>query len=244
MAIKIACPEPNIVDAIAGITYAVSHGARVINGSWGLYGIAANDPYVVALKNAIQAGSSTTLYVASAGNEHRSFEACASPTMWPQMFHLDNLIIVAATNPYDDLWVRTPKTGTNPCNPNNFPDASNYGPGFVHLAAPGENLWSVLPGSQIGNTGNPIIDFVSVASGTSGAAPLVAGCAALLQSRQLSINPAFPFSPSQLKSILMTSGTSISALNNKVASGKRLNCYQALQSVPIAPAPPTGLTVR
>ena len=241
MAIKIACPEPSIVDAIAGINYAITNGASVINGSWGLYGLAENNPYVVALKNAIQAGINKTLYVASAGNEDRSFDSCSSPTMWPQMFHLDNLIVVAATNPSDGLWVRTARTGPDPCQPTNMPEASNYGQGFVHLAAPGENLWSILPRSQTTNSGNPIIDLVSVASGTSGAAPLVAGCAALVQSRQLSINPGSAFTPSQLKSILMTSGTSIGLLSQKVAGSKRLNCFQALQSLTNS-APPTSPT--
>jgi thermitase len=246
MAIKIACPEPTIVDAIAGISYAVLNGASVINGSWGLYDIAENDPYVVALKNAIEAGINKTLYVASAGNEDRSFDSCSYPKMWPQMFHLDNLIVVAATNPSDGLWVRTARTGSNPCQPTNMPDASNYGQGFVHLAAPGENLWSLLPRSQTTNTGNPIIDLVSVASGTSGAAPLVAGCAALLQSRQLAIHPGSALTPTQLKAILMTSGTSVSLLNQKVADSKRLNCFQALQSVTNTspPASPNNLTVR
>lgn len=117
MAVKIACPDPNITDAIAAINYAVTNGAAVINGSWGLYGLPETDSSVVDLKNAIMAATNTALYVASAGNEDRNFDSCSSPTMWPQMFALDNLIVVAATDPSDSLWVDTQKTGANPCQP-------------------------------------------------------------------------------------------------------------------------------
>ncbi len=246
MAIKTDCGEgPNITDAIAGITYAVSHGAAVINGSWGFYGLPETDSSVVDLKNAIEAGTNTTLYVASAGNDDRDFDSCLTPQMWPQMFHLDNLVVVAATNPGDSLWVTTKRTGSNPCQPTNAPEASNFGATVVHLAAPGEDIWSMRPRSQTGNDGS-IYDFVSVASSTSGAAPFVSGCAALLQARVMSINPAARFSPTELRSILMETGDASNGLVQKVASGKRLNCYLALDGVNAQspPAPPRGIVVR
>jgi hypothetical protein len=235
MVIKIACGPPNIIDAINAVNYAVSHGATVINGSWGFYGLLETDPYVIQLKNEIMAGTNTTLYVASAGNEGRNFDACSAPTIWPQMFNLPNLIVVAATNPDDYLWV-TPRIGLPPpCQP--YP-ASNYGASIVHLAAPGENIWGLV--SESTYTGNPIQDFIIVADGTSAAAPFVTGCAALLQSRQLQMHPLSPFTPQQLKSTLMDKGDPM-PVTGQVASGNRLNCLHALEAVFTKPWPPIWL---
>jgi len=232
--IKIDCGNgPNIADAIAGINFAVGQGAAVINGSWGFYGLDKNDRQVRLLKGAIEAGRNTTLYVASMGNEHRDFNTCLTPTMWPQMFSLDNLanlLVVAATDPSDNLWAPTPAAGPA-CAPSNRPEGSNYGDSVGHLAAPGSHIWSTRLISQSGSTGDPIKDFVMVADGTSGSAPFASGCAALVQYRQISINPGSPLSPSQLKSVLMTSGTTSGGLNGKVVNGKRLNCYEALQKI-------------
>ena len=232
MPIRIDCGKgPNITDAIAGIHYAIGHGAAVINGSWGLYGLDRNNDRVKHLKNEIESGKQTTLYIASAGNEGRDFNSCSTPTMWPQMFaleNLENLFVVAGTSPDDSLWGNTP---ANPpgCKPDT--DASNYGDHVVHIAAPGEHIWGLKRVSVSGSSGDPLKDFVLAASGTSAAAPFVAGCAGLLQDRQKTTNPASPFSPVQLKSILMSSGAASSTLQNRVASGSRLDCYAALLRV-------------
>jgi subtilisin family serine protease len=236
--LKIDCKKdldsgPNIADAVAGINYAVSQGASVINGSWGFYGLDKNDRWVRLLKEAILAGKDTSLYIASAGNEQQDFNKCVSPTIWPQMFSLeglDNLMVVAATTPKDELWKTGVLEGPD-CNPTTIPAASNYGDSVVHLAAPGENIWGLGLFSNSGNTGDPIRDFVYVASGTSVSAPFVSGCAALVQSRQLSLNPGSPFTPNQLRTILMTTGTPSGGLGTKVVNGMRLNCHAALQQL-------------
>jgi subtilisin family serine protease len=261
IAVKISCPLPNITDAIAGIHSAITMGATVINGSWGFYGLPADDPTVVDLKTEIMAGVNTTLYVASAGNEVRDFDICPEPTIWPQMFQLDNVIVVAATNPDDTLWVSTPprwdsSPPADPCLPDNRPDkpgrlpndpppeGSNLGIGAVHIGAPGENIWSTMPVAQFDSSEDPLLNAVLVASSTSGAAPFVAGCASLLQNERLASTPLSPLLPHDLKVILMNTGDSISA---KIQSARRLNCYKALQEVKsttIPPIVPTNLRVN
>ncbi|MCF3568599.1 Ig-like domain-containing protein [Planktothrix agardhii 1807] len=90
---------------------------------------------------------------------------------------------------------------------------SNYGATTVDLGAPGSDIYSAWPNS----TYNTI-------SGTSMASPHVTGAAALLWSQ----NPTW--TAQQIKNRLMSTGDSISALNGKTVSGKRLNIYNALMS--------------
>jgi len=90
---------------------------------------------------------------------------------------------------------------------------SNYGATTVDLGAPGSDIYSTLPNSSYGTL-----------SGTSMASPHVTGAAALLWSQ----NPTW--TAQQVKNSLMSTGDSISALNGKTVSGKRLNIYNALMS--------------
>ncbi|GKS63961.1 hypothetical protein YTPLAS72_12650 [Nitrospira sp.] len=250
--IRIGCPTLSLSRAIEGIHYAILRGAGVINASWGVYGLEHNHPLILALRGEIQNGINSTLLVSSAGNEVRDFDLCPEPTLFPQMFGLENVIVVAATNPHDNLWLSDPPIG-DPCNPDNTADnpnrppntplvsGSNYGAKSVDIAAPGELIMSVLPTSQHQHTRDPLIDYVSYADGTSVAAPFVAGCAALIQSRQIATYPGSPISPSQLKKILMTSGTAMPG-PNRVSSGKRLNCHNALTQVSTNILPPPAPT--
>lgn len=79
--------------------------------------------------------------------------------LYPAMFPLDNIIIVAATDQNGAL-----------------ASFSNFGGNTVSIAAPGKNIWSTLPGSKYGAD-----------DGTSMATPLVAGVAALLWSQKPSV---------------------------------------------------------
>ena len=92
---------------------------------------------------------------------------------------------------------------------------SNYGATTVDLGAPGSDIYSAWPNS----TYNTI-------SGTSMASPHVTGAAALLWSQ----NPTW--TAQQVKNSLMSTGDSISALNGKTVSGKRLNINNALSNLP------------
>ena len=97
---------------------------------------------------------------------------------------------------------------------NNLLSSSNWGKTKVDVAAPGENIYSTLPNGRYGYM-----------TGTSQATAFVTGLAALI----LSQNPKL--SPEQVKSIIIHSVDPISQLKNKVASGGKVNAYNALLSI-------------
>jgi subtilisin family serine protease len=114
--------QGNTADAANAIDYAVAHGARVINASWG------GHAFSQALYQAIRrAGDNGVLFVAAAGNDGQN--ADAKPD-YPAAFDLPNIVSVAATDSNDDL-----------------ADFSHYGASSVDLAAPGDDIESTVPKS-------------------------------------------------------------------------------------------------
>lgn len=116
-------------DAIAGIEYALAHGAHIINNSWGGGG------YDQALRDAIEtAGEAGQLCVASAGNGGSSaVPDNDSYPRYPASFTSPTIIAVASTTQTDEL---------------SF--FSSFGAVSVDLAAPGSEIYSTEPGSSYG----------------------------------------------------------------------------------------------
>lgn len=134
---------------VGGITYAADNGAKIISLS---LGGGFPDP---ALQDAgAYALSKGALPIAAAGNNG------VTTKFYPAGF--DEYLAVAATNSQD---VRA--------------GFSNYGADWVDVAAPGEDIWSTLPGTSYGFN-----------SGTSMACPLVAGLAGVVKSVDPSLSPA------------------------------------------------------
>jgi thermitase len=113
--------------AVNGIYFAVEHGARVINASWG------GGPSSQALADAINyAGNYGVVFVTAAGNglppyySGRNNDKVAS---YPADYRLPNEIAVAAID----------QSG-------NLASFSNFGAHTVDLAAPGVNILSTVPG--------------------------------------------------------------------------------------------------
>ena len=89
---------------------------------------------------------------------------------------------------------------------------SCYGKESVDIAAPGSDICSTVPG-----------DRYAIYSGTSMAAPHVSGVAALIMSQ-------FPeLSALEVKEAILKGGDIVEGLENKVATGMRLNAHKALQ---------------
>ncbi len=177
-------------DAIRAIDYAIAHGAKVLSNSWGGQG----DPDNKALYEAIdRARAKGVLFVAAAGNSSADNDSPDSAS-YPAAFDNDNLIAVAATDQNDGLAY-----------------FSNYGKKTTHIAAPGDKIYSTIPGGQYKEM-----------SGTSMACPHVAGAAALVWSK----HPDWDYK--KVKQALLSTVDHLPSLSDKVISGGRLNILNAL----------------
>jgi subtilisin family serine protease len=195
-------------DLIESIEYAVRMGAHIINASWGggSYGQGLFDAIALAQENGV-------LFVAAAGNDGLNNDIF---THFPSNYEIDNIISVAASDRYDLLG-----------------DFSNYGVTSVDIAAPGSEIHVAGSGDEAGNIGTgtgsttvaPDEDY-DILDGTSFAAPYVSGVAALIKS-------VFPDSQAaELKERILSSAVKSSAFLSKVATGGRLNAWNALQVEP------------
>jgi subtilisin family serine protease len=193
-----------ISDAITCIDFAVNHGAKIINASWGDYLTApyngilpdlSTSTHSQALHDAIaSARDAGVIFVAAAGNNGTDNDV--HPLYPASYYDLDNIIGVAATDNYDHLasW-------------------SNFGATNVALAAPGWNIYSCWNGSDS--------DFQAI-SGTSMAAAHVSGACAVVWS-------LYPNLTYQEVIARVLSGTDpLPALAGRCVTGGRLNLFRAL----------------
>ncbi|NCD21875.1 MAG: hypothetical protein EOL90_02905 [Spartobacteria bacterium] len=197
ISLKFLDPSGSTADAIAAIQYAATNTAlkiKITNNSWGGGG------YSLGLLNAIKAAGEEygQLFIAAAGND--GVDNDVEPH-YPSSYDLPNVIAVAAIDPDGKL-----------------ADFSNYGSNSVHIAAPGVDILSTVPGGA----GN---QYDGTYSGTSMACPHVAGAAALLWS----VNPDYTYA--EIRQALLDSVAPNDELTGKVQTGGELDLFAALASL-------------
>ncbi|MCS7034472.1 MAG: S8 family serine peptidase [Phycisphaerae bacterium] len=197
----------NTSAAIAAINYSVSlrnRGLALRSINASWGGGGFDSNLLNAITNAHHAG---TMFVAAAGNggsDGIGDDNDAVPH-YPSSYNVPNVIAVLNT---------TTAGGRN--------SSSNYGRNSVHLGAPGTSILSTSPGNN-----------VSFSTGTSMAAPLVAGTVSLLYSRMPNLTIQ------QAKTAILETVTPVASLANITVSGGRLNAFRAITAYDIpAPAAP------
>jgi len=181
----------NLANTVKAINYAVDHGANVINYSGG------GAEFSAAEMRAIQrAEAKGVIFVAAAGNEYQDTDKSGN-AYFPAAYGLSNIIAVAGTNQKSELL-----------------PASNWGKKHVHVAAPGEHIYSTLQKGRYGYL-----------TGTSQATAFVSGLAALILSEIPGLKPV------EVREIIMKTVDKHPGLEQKIASGGKINAYNALRMV-------------
>lgn len=197
-------------DIAMAIRYAVDNGAKIINMSFGK----SFSPQRQWVEDAIKyAEKHDVLIVRAAGNESKNIDV---EPYFPNPYTIKgnkkapNVITVGATGPTQNTLVAP---------------FSNYGKDVVDVFAPGDNIYSTVPG------GNQYAPF----SGTSMASPVVAGLAAVIKSYYPNL------SATQIKSVIESSVTKITvpvihpgtgervAMSELSRTGGIVNAYEAVK---------------
>ena len=137
------------------------------------------------------------LFITSAGNDGKDND---STPFYPANYDLPNVISVAGTNRYDGLY----NTGQN---------STHLGATTVDLAAPAQRILSCYPDNRYEEL-----------SGTSMAAPHVAGAAALIWEQCNNLSHL------EVKAAILNGVDPLPSLLGKTVSGGRLNIFQSLQT--------------
>lgn len=186
-------------DVANAIRYAVNHGARIINMSFGKEYSSEKQVVVDAIKYALSKG---ILFVHAAGNDGKDLDDPVNK-VYPSRKEINSIDSELA-------WIEVGASNwkNNTSLPASF---SNYGKTTVDVFAPGVHIFSTTPGSHY--------DYLD---GTSMAAPMVTGVAALIWGYKPSLKAK------EVKRIILSSATKSEYLSNKCISEGVVNAYQAL----------------
>jgi len=176
----------NLKNTVNAIRYAIQMKANIINYSGG--GTEHSKDEKEVIEEARKAG---ILFVAAAGNERSNSDV---HHYYPADYGLSNIISVTAVDPSASVL-----------------PSSNYGVNTVDIAAPGQNILSLLPNNSYGYM-----------TGTSQATAFVTGAAVLVMAKKGISDPEL------IKKYIIATGDVDSKLLTKTANYRKLNLYNAL----------------
>lgn len=221
-----------LLDTLGGFDYALTHqaeyGIRVITNSWGNTGdvgtpVDPNDPINVATKRLYDRG---VVVVFSAGNSGPNASTITGN------FKKAPWVITVAAGDKDRRLADFSSRGTSGVGGSFTLDGKTWTwLDRPTLTAPGVNIISTRAASPIGVIGTPddvnliepaFLPFYTTLSGTSMAAPHVAGIVALM----LDANPNL--SPAQIKQILQETATPMSGYATWEVGNGYVNAYTAV----------------
>ena len=200
MPLKVSRPDGTIVasDLADAFIFARDSGVQVVNASLGGADVMA------MLRDAINA-SPNVLFVVAAGNDGKNVDDPLDIDPQAQQFPCEhtapNIICVGATNLAGEL------AGS----------FSNWGPASVDLAAPGSSILSTTFAGAVTYSGP-----YAFKSGTSMAAPMVSGAAALIFGLYPGVSVA------EVKNSILGSVEPVGSLAGRTVTGGRLNVNRAL----------------
>ena len=212
-------------DAIEAVLYATEIGVDILSNSWG------GTQRSQALEDAIiLSDSAGILFVTAAGND--GIDTDNNPH-YPSTYDVPNVIAVAASDALDDrsLWGGggggDSDCGSCSLSPNygepvpfkiengqtiTATPGSNYGAKTVDLAAPGSSIYST------------VVNGYGYLSGTSMAAPFVAGALSLIKIQYKNLTHL------EIKERMFNTTDYLSDFDGKTVTEGRLNLYNALLS--------------
>lgn len=150
--------------------------------------------YSRSLQDALTFAYTNHIFIATAAGNNKKNND--TTPMYPANYDIPSNVSVAATTDYDYL-----------------ASFSNYGASTVHIASPGVLIESTLPNNRTGTM-----------SGTSMAAPFVAGLAAL------ALREAPNLTGYQIKNLMLASATNKASLMSRVSTSARVDAYALIAS--------------
>jgi len=199
--------------AANGIEYAVNNGANILNNSWGMRKANVDaDGTLSFLSDALTyAQNNNVLVVGIPHNDALDIDDAASgqARSYPALLPHPNMIVVANTDQNDALY-----------------SSSNYGAVSVDLAAPGTEILSTVPKRDpLASTDDANWTGYASFSGTSMAAPMVSGAAALVWAQNRNMSAI------DVKNLLMNTVTPVAGLTGTSVTGGRLDLAAAMAQV-------------
>jgi len=231
-----------VSDVIAAIEYAVAHrdelNIRVINLSIAtpVYESYETDPLTIAARNAVEAG---IVVVAAAGNNGASpagatrYGGITAPGNAPWVLTVGGSSHMGTTTRDDDTVAKYSSRGPTAIDAAAKPDVLAPSVGIESLAVAGSTLYQWgTPYRLRGTVASPEFPYFSL-SGTSMAAPVVAGTVALM----LQVNPQL--TPNEVKAVLQYTAE-VNAYADPLTQGAGfLNAKGAVQLAKYLAAPAT-----